>query len=254
MAPFIHLTDTVSLPTYLLIISLAYTIAVIWAFYRAPKLNMERAIALDLGLMIMMGGFFGARLFHIFYENFDYYMLFPWDVFKIWQGGFVFYGGFIGALLACIAYAKLRKIDFWEWADFYAPILAFGYGFGRLGCFLNGCCFGAECDLPWAIEFTQAGLPTGLRHPTQLYATVWELVLTLPLLLYVFPKFKFPRTGYIFLSWLLLHATGRFIMESFREDFRGGEIVGLSVSTWISIAIILVSLGLVWRRQQSTSQ
>lgn len=252
MAPFIHLTDQIHFPTYLVIISLAYTLSVVWVFYRAPNFSLERAIALDLGLMIMVGGFLGARLFHIFYENLEYYKLFPWDVFKIWQGGFVFYGGFIGALLFCIGYAKIRKIDFWQWADFYAPVLAFGYGLGRVGCLMNGCCFGAHCDLPWAIEFNQPGLAVGARHPTQIYAVIWELGLVLPLLLKVIPKFKFPSTGYLFLSWLFLHAGGRLIMEIFRDDFRGADIWGLSISTWISIDIILVSLFFMWWRQRKS--
>ena len=162
----------------------------------------------------------------------------------------MFYGGLIGAVAFCAIYANLQKLDFWKWGDFFAPILAFGYGFGRIGCLMNGCCYGKHCDLPWAIEFVGNGLPTGLRHPTQIYATAWEWLVVLPLLLWVIPRFKFPRSGYVFLSWMALHSIGRLTMEAFRDDYRGAEIMGLSVSTGISIDLLLISLFFMWWRQR----
>ena len=75
------------------------------------------------------------------------------------RGGLVFYGGLIGASLACILYVWRRKLPLWKIADILAPSIALGYVFGRFGCFLNGCCFGRPCSLPWAVTY-----PAQLRY------------------------------------------------------------------------------------------
>jgi phosphatidylglycerol:prolipoprotein diacylglycerol transferase len=231
------------------VISLTYCLAVIWAFQRAPA--AEKALALDVCLAIMLGGLLGARLTHVFYENWDYYKLSPLEIFKVWQGGFVFDGGFVGAVAAVWILMRLRSQSFLKWGDFFAPILAFGYALGRVGCFLNGCCFGKLCDLPWAIQFHQPGLPSGARHPTQLYAVFWEIaVLALILWLERLRSRRataFPAGAFFFL-WLSLHASGRLVMEFFRDDYRGPDLLGLSIATWWALAMILVSFLFMTRR------
>lgn len=250
MYPYILLGNGFYIPTYLLVISLTYSLLLFWVFYRAQTLGKSTGVALDYALMIMIGGFFGGRLLHVFYEDWEYYRMFPAEIVKIWQGGFVYYGGMIGALIAAAIYSKWKRENFWAWADFYAPALALGYAMGRVGCFLNGCCFGELCDLPWAIEFNQPGLPSGARHPTQLYATFWELLVTLVLVVWLPKKFPrlFTRNGQIFGLWMFNHGVGRLIMEASRDDFRGPQIVGLSISQMISIVAIVVGLLLFTRR------
>lgn len=196
----------------------------------------------------MVGALLGSRGLHIFYEDFDYYREHPLDVFKVWQGGFVFYGGLLGAFLGLLIFTRIKKESTWKWLDFYAPVTALGYAIGRIGCFLTGCCYGRECDLPWAIEFTLPGLPPGLRHPTQLYATFWELGVLALLLFWenrkrlgkTVPKFLRPP-GSVFVVWLMLHGLGRLIMELFRDDYRGAEPYGISISAWISMALVSIS-------------
>jgi len=161
------------------------------------------------------------------------------DILKIWQGGFVFYGGLAGGLFGAYVFLKFKKEPVAMWADFMAPILAFGYSLGRLGCFLNGCCYGRVCSLRWAIEFTQPGLPSGLRHPTQLYASSWEFFVLL-ILLAVGRWKKNRREGSLFILWLFLHASGRLAMEFFRDDYRGDNINGFSISSLVSITILLL--------------
>jgi phosphatidylglycerol---prolipoprotein diacylglyceryl transferase len=238
--PFISFGNGYYIPTYILTISLTYSCLLFWVYWRAEKLQMSTTLVLDYALVIMVGGFLGGRLMHVFYENWSYYQLFPIEIVKVWQGGFVFYGGMIGSLAASAAYARLSKTNLWVWTDFFAPALAIGYAFGRIGCFLNGCCFGELCDLPWAIEFGQPGLPTGPRHPTQLYATLWELLLTLPLVTLLPSKLPhlFKKHGQIFGVYLISHGIGRLLMEGFRDDFRGSEILGLSVSSWLSLLAV----------------
>lgn len=240
MHPYLFLVNGYRLPTYFVTIVFVCCLCLIWTYVKARKNTVEVKIALDMAMMIMAGGFLGGRLFHVLYEDFAYYRLFPMDALRFWDGGFVYYGGWIGGLIFAVFTMWVYKAPRFYWLDFFAPILAFGYGLGRLGCLFNGCCYGGICELPWAISFSYPGLPEGLRHPTQLYATFWELLITLPILLLLGNR-KGMGSGVIFAAWLLLHGSGRLLMEYFREDPRGDFILGLSVSSWISLLLILGS-------------
>lgn len=239
------------IPTYLFIISLSFSIGVVWVSRRALRGKMDHKFALDLGLAFMIGSMVGARLFHVFYERPDIYLADPIRLFQVWRGGFVYYGGFIGALALCLALLRWRRQPFLPWADLFAPVLSFGYALGRIACFMAGCCFGRECHYPWAVHFPEgveapAGVPL---HPTQLYASLWEWgVLALLLGL----ERRSPRLppGSLFFVWLIGHGAGRIIMEHFRADFRGPEALGLSISTLISLALLGAGLaGLVHTRR-----
>lgn len=243
--------------------------------------NISVSFAMDLALAIMISGFIGARAFHIFYENFSYYQQTPIDVFKIWQGGFVYYGGLLAALASTVVYLRLKKQSFARWADLLAPILSLGYALGRIGCFLNGCCYGAECPLPgctiwghaWSVEFIYPGLPEGLLHPTQLYAVFWELTVVAVLLLIERKILQAQKTlqaksavvensvasgtslatriawpGFLFTLWIFLHSIGRLIMEVFRVDFRGELIFGLSISLWLSLLLLMSTLAIIAKK------
>lgn len=204
------------------------------------KSDLNRVFGIDLAFLILVSGLMGGRLFHVFYENLSYYIESPIRVIAVWQGGFVFYGGLMGALISSLIYCYVKKQDFFEWADFFSPLIAIGYIYGRVGCFLTGCCYGASCDLPWAIE---------QRHPTQLYGVITESLLLLFLLSEKKRVIRRPK-GVLFASWVIGHAIGRLFMEPYRDDFRGDLIMGLSVSQFISL--ILLSLGiflLIYRLQ-----
>ena len=175
----------------------------------------------------------------------------PAQIFYIWQGGFVFYGGFIFAYFLAFLYARKFNLTFWLWHDTAAPVLAGGYALGRTACFLAGCCYGKVCELPCGISTKQVHLHTGVeaavtRHPTQLYATAIEL-LTLMFLLW-YEKRK-PKLGSVFLIWVALHSVGRIVMETFRDDPRGGVHFGLSISTIISIALLLAATAIFVKRK-----
>lgn len=242
MYPFLRITEQFALPMYIFVLSLTYCVCLIWADHRAKKQGRSRNTALDIALMIMLGGFIGARLFHVFYESPEKYLAEPVEILKFWNGGFVFFGGFFGALAASVAFIKWKRESFLDWADFFAPILSLGYILGRFACFLNGCCYGALCDLPWAVEFNFPGLPVGPRHPTQLYASLFELFAFLIVLNRekAHRKSSVAAAGGLFFTWLALHSVGRLIMEAFRDDFRGPTL-GLSVSSWISVGLLVVS-------------
>jgi phosphatidylglycerol---prolipoprotein diacylglyceryl transferase len=231
MFPEIRFSENLVFPTYVLSISFLYCFLLLVVAKRAALKKFSVTMALDLAFVMMITGFLGGRLTHVFYEEFAYYSQDWMRVFRFWEGGFVFYGGFLAAWAACWIYLRVKKLSFFEWSNFYAPILALGYGLGRISCFLAGCCFGRTCDLPWSVMN---------RHPVQLYAVIWELSV-FAFLLRLEKKSGRP----LFLIWLALHAIGRLVMEYFRDDFRGSQPLGLSISTWISLVLLAASLSLL---------
>lgn len=185
----------------------------------------------------MISAFVGARLFHVLYENPEIYLQNPWAIFYFWNGGFVFYGGALLVALTGWIFFRKRTKEPLAYFDLFTPVASLGYVIGRWACYLAGCCYGRYCSLPWAVKG---------RHPTQLYASFWELGVLLILL--GLEKKNQPK-GRIFFLWILLHAIGRILMESFRDDFRGAE-PGLSISAWISLALIVAGACGLWRGQR----
>ncbi len=240
MIPVLHL-GPIAIPTYFLVISLVVSIGIIWSVRRSNQLRVSQTTTLNIDLVIMLAGFFGARMMHVFYENPAYYMQYPYAVFYIWQGGFVYLGGALTAGFATWLYCRIQDIDFLPWADFYAPILSFGYGVGRLGCFLNGCCYGRICDVD------------GSRYPTQLMAFGFEMLILASLLLLEKKRF-FKAPGQLFFFWVLLHSVSRMIMEFYRDDDRGATLLNISISSWISLFLWVTSALFLWRLSLSKRQ
>ncbi len=159
---------------------------------------------------------------------------------KFWQGGLAFYGGFILAVPVGMLYARRKRLGLWRLADLCAPVTAFGLFFGRLGCFLNGCCYGQATSLPWGVDFPQVG-GHGHVHPTQLYEALGSLAIFAALYWIVRPRKR--RHGDVFAWLLVLYGSLRFLLEFVRADERGG-FLGLSTSQWIGIP--LVAWGVYW--------
>lgn len=211
---------------------LLFTSLLIVTYKRIQQKKVIFEIAWNLCLIIMTAGFLGGRLFHILFEYPDLYWQSPMQILRFWEGGFVFFGGMLLALIGSAIYLWLKKENFLYWADFFAPIVALGYAFGRLGCLLGGCCYGQFCDLAWAING---------RHPTQIYAFICEIILFLFLLKK--EKQNLP-VGTLFSYWLIGHGLGRLFMESFRADFRGFQPLGFSLGSWFSLFCLAVGFGL----------
>jgi phosphatidylglycerol:prolipoprotein diacylglycerol transferase len=228
-----------TLIAYYLLVSLDCIILLFWVIKRSKQLQKSTESALDITLVLMLSSLIGARLLHVVYEEPQLYRNDLWRIFQVWQGGFVFYGGLLSAIVFGILWLRYKKLELLEWLDFFAPLAAFAYAFGRLSCVLAGCCYGkAVNDLPWAM-MNHALNDSVLRHPTQWYAVLWELIVLIVLL--VLEKKQSFKKGILFFIWLSLHGLGRIIMEIFRADPRGQLIFSLSISTWISMCLIFVS-------------
>ena len=173
---------------------------------------------LDLGPWLIVGTIVGARtLYVISYWNEQFAGRPLAEVFMVWKGGLVYYGGFIGATLSGILYARRKGLPLWKLADVMAPSIALGSVFGRIGCLLNGCCYGRECSLPWAIHFppTHQTYPHGV-HPTEVYDSLLNLVLYF-ILAWLYRRKKFD--GEVFAAYLVGYAVFRFVVEMFRGDY-----------------------------------
>lgn len=230
------------LPTYIVVISLIYTTHLFWLVHRSQKFDFERNRVLDVAMGVMIGGFVGARLLHVLWEEPAYYWQDPMRIFYFWQGGFVFFGGFVGAVAAGLWVIRHDR-KFWpRWLDLFAPLVASGYALGRLSCLAAGCCYGKKTDVPWCIIFPYGvEAPAGIcLHPTQIYAFLWEAGV-LGILLFLERK-KSLKVGQLFYIWLALHGVGRIWQEFFRADFRGLIFMGLSISTVIAAILFLFAL------------
>lgn len=216
--------------SYFVYLGILYTFLIYAVYWRALRLNIFLTEALDLAFIIMVFGFIGGRLTHVFFESPEIYRDNWIRVLYFWEGGFVFYGGAVLAFVMSYLFMHWKQMPLAQWADFYAPIAALGYALGRVSCLIAGCCYGRACSLPWAVSG---------RHPTQLYAVITEFM-TLGFLIYIEKK-KRLKNGVLFATWVALHSLGRILMESFRDDFRGPQMGGLSISTWISLLLLGIS-------------
>jgi phosphatidylglycerol:prolipoprotein diacylglycerol transferase len=154
-------------------------------------------------------------------------------------GGLVFYGGFIGAALAVVVGSRWKRMPLLALADVLAPSIALGYVFGRLGCFMNGCCYGRACDLPWAVRFPYGHETYGQAvHPTQLYESCCGLLLYLGLA-WVFRRRRFD--GQVFAVFLLGNAVLRFTVEFFRGDYAVRYLGGWATPAQLLSGVILVA-------------
>ncbi len=208
----------------------------------------------DLPIWMVLSGLLGARIFYFFQFYETEFNAGRWTrFFKIWEGGLVFYGGVILASLAFLLFCRRGKLPLLEMLDVMAPALAIGLGFGRIGCFMNGCCWGRECapDFPLAVRFPAGSPPATLEnasawiHPSQLYSSANAFLLAL-LLWAVWRRRPLPGTVIGLLS--LGYGISRFVLEGIRGD-HGVEPGEWTVGQTISSIAVAIGVGiLAWIR------
>jgi phosphatidylglycerol---prolipoprotein diacylglyceryl transferase len=265
------------LHTYGLLIALAFLAGMWLAQREARRRGQDPERIADLSFWVLVSALVGSRVYFIFVNWDDYFG--PGRAFvstplgrlprllAFWEGGLVFYGGFIAAALTAAWYMRRHEMKFLPHADTLIPSVAFGHFLGRLGCFSAGCCWGevAERHLPWATRFPPVSLayqsfatrphpeaflaPDRLStlplHPVQLYEAFGELALFLVLVLLVRPRKRFH--GQVLAIWLLLYAGLRTTVEFFRGDVERGVVAGLGVGQWTSLAILAAGAA-IWAR------
>jgi phosphatidylglycerol:prolipoprotein diacylglycerol transferase len=225
------------------LIAVGFLVALWLAALQAKKEGIQPNRIMDLGFYILLAAIIGSRLFFILI-NAGHYINHPLDIFKIWEGGLVFYGGVLLAVPVAVWYMKRNGMELWSTADIFAPPIAIGHVFGRLGCLAAGCCHGKAAEnLPWGIIFTdpECLAPTNiLLHPTQLYESAGEFIIFIILMMLRNHK---SFTGQLFMMYLIFYAVLRFIIEFFRGDVARGFIMsGLSVSQGISLLLLIAGI------------
>jgi phosphatidylglycerol:prolipoprotein diacylglycerol transferase len=237
---------------YGVMVALGFLAGLWTAGRRAAQVGIQPEKVLDFGPWIIVGAIVGARLLYVISYWKDSFAGRPFlEVFMVWRGGLVYYGGLIGACLAVILYARLKAVPLWKFADILSPSIALGYFFGRIGCLMNGCCYGRECHLPWAISFPAphethpvGGSATPV-HPTQIYEALLSLGLYAGLA-WLFRRKRFD--GQVFASYLVCYAALRSLVELFRGDYAQHFIGGwITPAHLVSIGILVTGLVLFWK-------
>jgi phosphatidylglycerol---prolipoprotein diacylglyceryl transferase len=211
---------------------------------RAPLTGLKPEHAADAGPWLILGAVVGARLLHIVTYWEQSYAGRPWtELLMVNRGGLVYYGGLIGASLAIIIYARVRRIRLWQLADVLAPSIPLGYVFGRIGCLMNGCCYGRACEAPWGINYPPNMQIQGPVHPTQIYDALLSLGLFL-FLAWLYRRKKFD--GQVFAAYLVCYAFTRSFVEYFRGDYGSAHLFAgvITPAQLISIAILVTGLTL----------
>ncbi len=245
MHPILFKIGPVTIYSYGVMIALSVVICA-WLLSRDAKIyKIPSDIIYDLTFWTMVGGILGARIFYISI-TWDYFGQNPLEIVMLWHGGLAWQGGLLGGAWAGVWFIRRKKLPLKLILDLVAPYIALGQSIGRIGCFLNGCCYGKPVF--WGIYFPVHGSSpdgtVGARlHPTQLYETAG--------LFLVFCILKIALTkphhqGMIFVLYLWLGAVERFIVEFFRADH---DILwmGLSLAQYMALGIMVVGFVLLSR-------
>lgn len=222
---------------YGLMIAIGILTALFVGEARAKKRGLSGDEMYNITLVCALFGFLGAKLMFCIVE-WKEFIKDPWSILS--SNGFVVYGGIILGVLAGLGWCKFRKLVFWEYFDVVMPSVALAQGFGRLGCFLAGCCYGRETDSCIGIAFKNSDFaPNNVKLiPTQLISAAGMFLIAFALIRYARNR-KHPGTvGFLY---LILYSIGRFGVEFFRNDYRG-EIGVLSTSQFISIFMLIIGI------------
>ena len=222
---------------YGLMIAIGVLAAYFSATYRSKKYALDPDKVFYVTVWAVIGGFGGAKLLYLI-TQLPAILKDP-SLLKDARNGFVVYGGIIGGILAAWLYCKVAKLKFMKYFDLVMPSVALAQGFGRIGCFLAGCCYGRETTSRFGVIFPEGGLaPAGVKLiPTQLISSAGDFLIMIVLLLYYRKNKKDGTPGSVGFLYMLLYGVGRFLVEFLRNDNRGG--VGMfSTSQWISMVIV----------------
>ncbi len=205
----------------------------------ARRIDYNPDMILDLALYMVVAGVAGSRLAYVAIE-WERYVDNPWAILQVWEGGLSFFGALGLCLLVVIWFTRRRRIRLTALGDLLALGVAAGYPFGRIGCFLNGCCYGLPTAGWWGVAFP---FDEVVRHPTQLYSAGFGVLIFL--FLWVIRGRK-PFDGYLMLMYLILYSAYRFIIDFWRTSPPSG-LEGLTLGQAVSLTVIALSLFALWR-------
>jgi phosphatidylglycerol:prolipoprotein diacylglycerol transferase len=242
-----------SIHSYGVMLAIGFVVGISMAAREAVRTDVDPEKVLNLAFWILISSIIGSRIFHciVFYPQ---YIKDPLRILMLWEGGLVFYGGFLGALIAGWAYCRSQKLNYWELADLLMPSVMLGLVFGRIGCTLAGCCFGKACgpDFPLGMTFENPlglGVKNTALYPTQVVSAINGFLIFL--ILWLYRKHK-RFHGELVAICLIVYGITRSLIEILREDPRGFLNLGpilLSESQVVSVFMLLfAAYVLIWVR------
>lgn len=229
-----------TLHMYGIMVAIGFVSAFIISDRRAKKQGLNPDILYGIFWCAVIGGAAGSKLLY-YTVNIREVIADP-SIILNFQNGWVVYGGIIGGVFAGYLYCRFKKVDFVSYLDLVLPAVAFAQGCGRVGCFFAGCCYGRATDSVLGITYWQSNLaPNGVKLvPTQIYSSIGDFAMAFLLMAYAKKK---PAKGRVAAGYCILYSIGRFIIEIFRNDYRG-EFGALSTSQLISILILAVGIAM----------
>ncbi|MCF8033815.1 MAG: prolipoprotein diacylglyceryl transferase [Desulfarculaceae bacterium] len=251
MYPILFSIGPLTLHTYGVMLALGAALGMLLYTGLAKNAGLDPDRAMSLALWLLISGLIGSRLMFVILEP-SQFMRAPWRVLAIWEGGLVFYGGVAGAAVVGIWLMRRWKLPVLTLMDCVAPALALAQAIGRIGCFSAGCCYGLPWEDGWcAVTFSDPHslAPRNIAlHPAQLYTTATLLVVC-GLLLLLWRRRSF--AGQIFFTYGFLHGVARVIIETFRGDWRGEPMLGLTPTAWFALGLAVFSAAaLVYLRKR----
>lgn len=252
MHPILIDLGPIRLYTYGFFLALGFLTAIWLSGREARRVGLPIARFYDLCLYIIVAALVGSRLLYVLLEL-DTFLKKPWEIVYLWKGGLVFQGGLVLALAVAFYYMRRHQMPWRTTFDALAVGMPVGQAIGRVGCFMAGCCYGAESDLPWAVTFTHPETLCPLRvplHPSQLY----ESLLLLPVFGVIYSlRTRKSYEGQLALVYFCLAGTVRFLTEFVRHplDYRGPVLFGVFPATQVfALAVVVISgaLLLYYRR------
>jgi phosphatidylglycerol:prolipoprotein diacylglycerol transferase len=247
---------TLPLHTYGFMIAIGFLSGIYLIRKLATRAGVSPDLVSDMAFWLLLYGFVGARVLFII-TRFDYFLENPIDMFKVWEGGLVFFGGLLAATAYAAWYFVKHKLNAWKMIDILSPGVVIAHAFGRLGCLGAGCCYGRPTGEPWGIKLESELVDPPLRgiplHPTQLYESV-SLFILLGGMLYIFKHKKFD--GQVGLTYFMLYPIIRSIIEIYRGDSIRGFVIDdvLSTSQFISILVFIGAFWVLWSRMKKMEQ
>jgi len=242
MYPVLFELGPIKIYSFGVMTAIGFLVSTLWFLKRCKQKGDDPDLFFNLALGLFISGIIGARLFYVL-QHLDWYQRRPLEIFLIQGGGLVAHGGVLLALLFGAAFTRWKKISFWKAADLVVPFWALGHAFGRIGCFLNGCCYGSPSTLPFALRVP--GTPLRI-HPVQLYESLGLFVLFGGLL--VADRLRLKEGG-VFGLYLAGYGLLRFWTEFVRGD-QERFLLGMTLPQWMSLAFLWVGLFLVISRKQ----
>jgi len=250
MYPVLLKIGPLTIHTYGFMMAVGVALGLWFIYVQAKKAGLDANKIMDAAFYTIIVSLIGAKLI-LFLSNISYYFSTPKELFSLARSGGVFQGGLTFGVVFALWYFHRKKIPTWKTADLIVPALAMGHGFGRIGCFSAGCCYGTECAAPWAVIFKNqyAAQLTGVHldtpmHPVQLYEAILNFI-NFGVLFLILKKKKFD--GQVFAFYIINYSIIRFFTEYFRGDHEDKVyfIRGSSAYSSLSMPQLFCVLGLI---------